>query len=80
MADNSVGHYVEHTSIALGVINTAAVALRILARWRSNAVFAADDALIIASLIPFYAMIAIGHLSQSGLLHLHLFLIDASRC
>lgn len=59
-----MGNRVVLISIAFGVIDTVAVALRLLARWRSNAAFAADDALIIASLVPLYAMIVIGHFSQ----------------
>lgn len=70
MVNNPVGDNVVRTSIIFGVINTFAVALRLLARWRSNAVFAADDALIIASLIPMYAMIVVTHYSQSYTLHL----------
>ena len=61
MVSNPVGDQVVRISVALGVIVTIAVALRLLARWRSNAAFAADDALSIASLVPLYAMIVIGH-------------------
>ncbi|CAD6590680.1 MAG: hypothetical protein ASARMPRED_004965 [Alectoria sarmentosa] len=61
MVNNPVGEHVIRTSIVFGVIDSVAVALRLLARWRSNAAFAADDVLIIASLIPLYAMIFIGH-------------------
>lgn len=63
MVSNPVGNGVVRTSIVFGVVDTVAVALRLVARWRSNAAFAADDALIIASLVPLYAMIVIGHLS-----------------
>lgn len=63
MVSNPVGDHVVRTSIAFGVIDTVAVALRLLARWRSNAAFAADDALIIFSLVPLYVMIFIGHFS-----------------
>ena len=65
MVSNPVGNRVLHTCLAFGIVDTIAVALRILARRRSNAVLAADDALIIASLIPFYAMMIIDHFSQS---------------
>lgn len=61
MVSNPVGDQVVRTSISFGVIDTFAVALRLLARSRSNAAFAADDALTVASLIPLYAMIVIGH-------------------
>ena len=64
MVNNPVGEHVIRTSIVFGVIDSVAVALRLLARWRSNAAFAADDVLIIASLIPLYAMIFIGHYGQ----------------
>lgn len=68
MVSNPVGDQVIRTSVALGVIDTFAVALRLLARWRSNAAFAADDALTVASLIPLYAMIFIGHFGESDAL------------
>lgn len=45
-------------SIAVGVIDTFAVVLRFIARWQSNAAFAADDWLMAASLVPLYGMIA----------------------
>ena len=64
MLSNPVGDTVVRTSIVFGVIDTVAVALRLLARWTSNAAFAADDALIVASLVPLYGMIVIGHFSQ----------------
>ena len=65
MVSNPVGNRVLHTCLAFGIIDTVAVALRIFARRRSNAAFAADDALIIASLVPFYSMMIIDHFSQS---------------
>ena len=68
MVSNPVGDQVVRTSISFGVIDTFAVALRLLARWRSNAAFAADDALTVASLIPLYAMIVIGHFGQFDVL------------
>lgn len=80
MADNPVGHQVVRISIALGVINVIAVALRILARWRSNAAFAADDVLIIASLAPLLAMIVIGYFSSSNTRRLSVHMADLSRC
>lgn len=69
MVSNPVGEQVVHISTACGVIDTFAVALRLLARWRSKAVFAADDVLIVASLIPLYAMVVIGHFGESDVLH-----------
>ena len=68
MTDNPVGLHVVRASIAFGIIDAIAVSLRMLARWRSNAAFAADDALIVASLAPLFAMIVIGHLCQSNTL------------
>lgn len=63
MANNPLGLHIDRTSIAFGVVDAIAVSLRMLARWRSKAAFAADDALIVASLVPLFAMIIIGHLS-----------------
>ena len=80
MVDNPVGLHVVRTSIAFGVIDAIAVSLRIVARWRSKAAFAADDALIVASLAPLFAMIIIGHLSQSDTPSLHFLLADLNRC
>ena len=64
MVRNPVGDLVVRVSIAFGVIDTIAVALRLLARTRSKASLAMDDALITASLIPLYGMNVIGHLGQ----------------
>ncbi|KAL9609948.1 MAG: hypothetical protein Q9167_005321 [Letrouitia subvulpina] len=49
---------VVNLSISVGILDTIAVAMRFAARWRSEAAFAANDWLIIASLIPLYGMIA----------------------
>ena len=78
--NNPVGLHVVRTSIAFGVIDTIAVSLRMLARWRSNAVFAADDALIVASLAPLFAMVIIGHLCQSDTRNLPYLFADLNRC
>ena len=64
MVSNPVGDLTVRVSIAFGVIDTIAVALRLLARTRTKASLAADDALITASLIPLYGMIVIGYLGQ----------------
>ena len=61
---NARGTTIIHINIACGILETAAVVLRLLARWRSKAAFAVDDWLIVASLIPSYAMLIIGHLSM----------------
>ena len=66
MVNNPLGHQVVLTSVTLGVINIIALALRILARWRSKAAFAADDALVIASIAPISGMVVIGCLSSSN--------------
>ena len=79
MVNNPVGLQVVRTSIAFGVVDAIAVSLRMLARWRSNAAFAADDALIAASLAPLFAMIVIGHLSQSDLPKSHFLFVDLNR-
>ena len=60
MADTANGSLIKHASIAISIIDTCAVLLRLLARWRSKAVFAADDYLITISLLPLYAMITLG--------------------
>ena len=65
-----MGDLTVRVSIAFGVINTAAVALRLLARTRTKASLAADDALIAASLIPLYGMVVIGHLGQLTVAHI----------
>ena len=65
MVDNPVGNQVVLVSVALGVLDAIAAVLRMLARWKSNSAFGADDALILASLIPSTAMVVISYLSQS---------------
>ncbi|KAL9134101.1 MAG: hypothetical protein Q9175_004718 [Cornicularia normoerica] len=57
---NPRGDLVIKVTIACGVLETLAVFLRLLARWKSKAAFAADDWWIVATLIPSYAMLAIG--------------------
>lgn len=80
MVDNSVGRHVVRTGIAFGIIDAIAVSLRLLARWRSNLAFGADDALIIASLAPQFAMIVIGHFSESDAPNLCSLYTDLIRC
>ena len=60
MADTAIGALIKHVSLVIGIVDTCAVLLRLLARWRSKAVFAVDDCLITVSLIPLYAMIILG--------------------
>ena len=57
---NPRGDLVIRVTIACGILETLAVFLRLLARWRSKAAFAADDWWIVATLIPSYAMLAVG--------------------
>lgn len=64
MADNPRGDLVIRVTIACGVLETIAVALRLLARWKSKAGFGADDYLIVATLIPSYGMLVSGSLSM----------------
>ena len=52
-------------AIACGVIETIAVCLRLLARWKTKAQFAIDDWIIVATLIPSYAMLVLGTFSRS---------------
>ena len=53
------GGFTVRFNIALGVIDTFAVALRLAARWRTKAKFAVDDWWIVWSLTPQYGMIAL---------------------
>lgn len=60
------GALVLRTTIACGVIVTAAVILRLIAHWRNNQRFYNDDWWIIATLIPTYAMLVVGMLSKAS--------------
>lgn len=64
MASNPRGQQVIQLSIAVGVIDTIAIALRVLARCNDGARLAFDDWLIVASLVPFYAMIVTSSLRR----------------
>ena len=61
-ASNTLGKRIESTGLALAVLATVAVLLRILARWKSKAKFAEDDLMVVLSLFPFYAMTSISYL------------------
>ena len=61
-ASNTLGKEIERIGLALAVLATVAVLLRILARWKSKAKFAGDDLMVILSLFPFYAMTSISYL------------------
>lgn len=63
MTDNPRGEQVVRVTIACGILETFAVALRLLARWKCKAGFGADDHLIVATLIPAYGMLISGSLS-----------------
>lgn len=54
------------TIIACGVLETVAVILRLVAQWRNNRRFYKDDWWIVATLIPSYAMLAVGMLSEAS--------------
>lgn len=51
-------------TVVCGILATVAVLFRFMARWRSKASFAADDWWMVASLIPSYAMLAVGSISS----------------
>lgn len=63
-ADNPKGAQIFHTGIALAMVDTLAVLLRLLARWRSKASFAIDDLLIVLSIFPFYGMVVLTYLGK----------------
>ena len=65
MSTQSRADSVNRVAIACGVIETIAVCLRLLARWKTKAQFAIDDWIIVATLIPSYAMLILGTFSTS---------------
>ena len=66
MSTNSRGELVIRAGIVCGVFQTLSIFLRLLARWKTKAGFAVDDWLIVATLIPSYAMLVVGSLSMSN--------------
>lgn len=66
MANNPRGELVLRITTACGVLETIAVALRLLSRWKTKAGFGADDYLIVATLIPSYCMLISGCLSTGS--------------
>ena len=66
MIHNPGAGLVIRTTIACGVLETAAVILRLIARWKSNASIARDDWVLVAALVPSYAMLANGIVSTFG--------------
>ena len=65
MSDQSRSDSVNRVAVACGVIETIAVCLRLLARYKTKARFAVDDWVIVATLIPSYAMLVLGSFSTS---------------
>ncbi len=64
MSVQSRADSVNRVAVACGIIETIAVCLRLLARWKSKAQFAIDDWVIVATLIPSYAMLVLGAFSR----------------
>lgn len=56
---NERGETILNTSIAIAIIVTFAVILRFIARKKTQAMLAADDWFILASLVPAFAMLVI---------------------
>ena len=67
LAENPKGERAYHIGIALAVLSTVAVILRLLARWKTKAKFAMDDLLIAISLLPCYVMVILTYYGK----HLH---------
>lgn len=67
MMSNRRGDQVINLSIAVGIIATIAVGLRLLARWKSKASFAVDDWFIVGSLLPLYGMMTASTLRMLAL-------------
>lgn len=64
MSSNTRGDTVVRWTIGFGVIDTLAVVLRFLVRKKSGTRIAADDWMIVASLVPAYCMIASASLCE----------------
>lgn len=65
MGDNPRGDLVIRVTVACGVLETIAVGLRLLARWKTKAGIGHDDYLIVVTLIPSYGMLVCGSLSMT---------------
>ena len=65
MASNPRGDEVIRVTIACGVLEATAVILRFVARWKTEARYAADDWMMLLTLIPSYGMLLAGWYSQS---------------
>ena len=64
MSVQSRADSVNRVAVACGIVETIAVCLRLLARWKSQAQFAIDDWIVVATLIPSYAMLVLGAFSM----------------
>lgn len=62
--NNPRGAQAINISIAMGVMATVAVALRLFARSRSKAALAIDDWIIVGSLLPLFAMVCSSIISE----------------
>ena len=63
--ENPRGEIVIRMTYVVGALLLVAVALRLLARWKSKAGLGADDLWIVGSLIPSYGMLVSGALSKT---------------
>jgi len=54
---NARAFYVIQLGVVLGSLCTAAVGLRLVARWKGKARFGSDDGFIVASLLLYYTMV-----------------------
>lgn len=64
MSLNHRGDTVVRWTVVFGVIDTVAVMLRFLVRKKSGTKIAADDWMVMASLVPAYLMIAFASLCE----------------
>ena len=62
--NNSRGQIVISLSITIGATLPVAVALRLLARWKTKAGLGVDDYWILLSLVPIYGMLVSGGLRE----------------
>ena len=64
---NEHGHAILSVSIACGILETVAVALRFVARRKLGARYRWDDWLILISLVPNWGMVIIGGVCEYGM-------------
>ena len=67
MVPNPRGDEVIRVTVACGVLEATAVILRFVARWKTEAKYAADDWLILLTLLPSYAMLLAGWYSKPSI-------------